>query len=278
MRLHRILRNVALTLLALAAVVYWGAPIALSAYAARKAPSVARIVPTDLKDLSISPAPGMKLSYLGYEFEVPWADLDVSKTRLYPLESSNKYGVILAFASGRRVYMNVAHAHSVADDFAKLDLRTPLAKFGAVSGAPALEYMRLAKFDSILATPTSDYQLVKNVYEFTPDNMHFWSLSPSVHERDTALLVIKSVMPAKAAESGIFRIQTQEFQGFQEGNPETHQSGLHVDLYSNEGGVDFVFLQHGAPDPTFVTQPEINRIIQSLHKAVPQPVAVSGRS
>jgi len=35
-----------------------------------------------LKDLSTSTAPGRKLSYFGYEFDVPWDDLDEQKTRL----------------------------------------------------------------------------------------------------------------------------------------------------------------------------------------------------
>jgi hypothetical protein len=38
--------------------------------------------PTELKDLVISIAPGRQLSYCGYEFEVPWNDVDEQKTRL----------------------------------------------------------------------------------------------------------------------------------------------------------------------------------------------------
>jgi len=43
-----------------------------------------------LKDTSVSEAPGTKLSYFGYEFEVPWSDLDESQTKLYPAESLRK--------------------------------------------------------------------------------------------------------------------------------------------------------------------------------------------
>lgn len=47
---------------------------------ARETPSV-MVTPSELADLSISPAVGRKLSYFGYEFEVPWDDLDQVKTK-----------------------------------------------------------------------------------------------------------------------------------------------------------------------------------------------------
>jgi hypothetical protein len=171
-------------------------------------------------------------------------------------------------------------AHTFADMFTNHGLKISAAKFDTVSGALASDSMSPSEFETAFGpgTSTSDYRFVKNVYEFTPDEMHYWSLSSAVHARDTALLVVKSIMPTKAAESGIFRIQTPEFQGFQQGNPEAHENGLQVGLYSNDGGVEIHFMQHGAPDPVFVTQPEINRIIQSLHRVAPAATSVSGQS
>src|SRR2546429_6773060 len=62
--------------------------IALEArYLARKAP-VVRVAPAQLRDFSISRSPGRKLSYFGYEFEVPWNDVDEAKSGLIP--DSNK--------------------------------------------------------------------------------------------------------------------------------------------------------------------------------------------
>ena len=88
--LRRIVVTVALTVTIIFVGVSWVALVALSFYAARKVPPVARVVPTDLKDTSVSEAPGTKLSYFGYEFEVPWSDLDESQTKLYPAESLRK--------------------------------------------------------------------------------------------------------------------------------------------------------------------------------------------
>src|SRR5258708_18170338 len=50
---------------------------------ARKNPIV-RQIPIALTDTSASQDPGTKLSYFGYDFEVPWDDLDQSKTKVYP--------------------------------------------------------------------------------------------------------------------------------------------------------------------------------------------------
>src|SRR5207253_4753487 len=53
--------------------------IALEArYLTRKAPIV-RVAPAQLTDFSISRSPVRKLSYFGYEFEVPWNDVDEAK-------------------------------------------------------------------------------------------------------------------------------------------------------------------------------------------------------
>ena len=82
--LRRIVLTAVITVGALCVTVEWAVPVALSYYAVRKAPSIVRIVPTALSDVSISDAPGIKLSYLGYAFDAPWTDLDESQTKLYP--------------------------------------------------------------------------------------------------------------------------------------------------------------------------------------------------
>ena len=63
-------------------------------------------------------------------------------------------------------------------------------------------------------------------------------------------------------------MQGHGFRGFQQGDPQIRQNELILDLYSDEGGVEVIFLQKdyakGSPG---VTQPEINRITHSFHKA-----------
>jgi len=52
-------------------------------------------VPMELSDQSISDLPGRKLSYFGYEFEVPWNDLNEEKTKQLKGRES------VAFSSGK---------------------------------------------------------------------------------------------------------------------------------------------------------------------------------
>ena len=80
----------------------WIFPMALSFYAARTALPVARVVPAELQDHSISQSPVKKLSYFGYEFEVPWSDLDESQTTLHP-KTKPQFMVELHFHSGLRL-------------------------------------------------------------------------------------------------------------------------------------------------------------------------------
>jgi len=85
------------------AVLPWAADVALTFYAAKKVPAIARVVPAELGDHTVSQTPGTKLSYLGYEFETPESDLDQSKTELYPKDKPDKTAVVLMFRSGRRL-------------------------------------------------------------------------------------------------------------------------------------------------------------------------------
>src|SRR5579862_1861994 len=158
-----ILRKIVVTPLITCAVIlaggYWIAPIALSFYAANRVPATARIVPTDLQDRSVSQASGMRLSYLGYDFEVPWSDLDSARTALYPKDRQDKTEVILAFRSGLRVVVTAVPAREFAHTFAP-DFTMSPKQIDAVYGDGAA---------------TSDYAFANNVYIFSPDKMNYWS-------------------------------------------------------------------------------------------------------
>jgi hypothetical protein len=122
----------------------------------------------------------------------------------------------------------------------------------------------------------SDYSFVKMLYEVTPNKMNHWAPSQGAHVREEILLVIKSSALLKSAASGIFNLQNQNHRGFQQGDPEVRQDGITVNLYSDEGSVEMIFMQKNYKSSAGVTQPEINRIIQSLHR-VPQAGAAAAQ-
>ena len=218
---------------------FWVAPMALSFYVAKTVPATAGVTPTDLSDHSVSQAPGLRLSYVGYDFDVPWSDLDEAKTVLYPKHKREKTEAVLAFHSGLRLVVTAVPARAFAHEFGQ-ELTT--------SQQPR----------------TSDYVLARDIYEFSPEKMHYLSLSSELQSRDQAMLNLKSILSAKPSENGIFNIQSASYKGFQQGNPQVRQDSLLVTLYSDEGSVQLKFWQKDYP--AGVTQAEINRIVQSLQR------------
>jgi hypothetical protein len=244
--LRRIVIAAPILIVVLVACVGWVAPIALSFYAARKAPAIARIVPTELKEQSVSQAPGTRLTYLGYQFEVPWTDLDETQTKLYPKEKSEQNRVDLRFRSGLRLVVTAA----------------PQGEFGKT----VCEETHISPQDFEASFGKSDYSFLRTVYEFSPERMNHWSVSTAVHAREGVLLTLKSLIPSKSAVSGIFKVGNQNYQGFQQGDPRVREDAINLELFSDDGGIEFILLQKGYRSGP-VTQPELNRIIQSLHKA-----------
>jgi hypothetical protein len=246
--LRRILVTVVFTLVIVFVGYEWIVPVALSYYGARKAPAVARIVPSDLKDFTISQAPGSHLSYFGYEFEIPWTDLDQTQTKFYPIDHPNR--VVLNFRSGLRMIVTAMPARAWVDSLPG-ELKASPEALESTFGHEAMQ---------------SDYNFMKVLYEFTPATMHHWTISSSVFTRESTLLVLKSIAPMKCADNGIFSVQNEGFKGFQQGSARIRTDGLAINLYSDEGGVELIFQEKNYKNPEGVTQPEINRVIQTLHK------------
>ncbi len=161
------------------------------------------MIPRPLTDNSVSEAPGSKLSYFGYQFEIPWTDLDYSLTKLYPKDNPEKNKADLHFHSGLRIVVTAVPPREWSRGIAQEMKLSPQA-IEAVFGP---------------GTSRSDYAFVKALYEFTPERMHHWTTSTTVWSRDQTLLVMKSIALLKSAESGIFVLQNQYYPGFQEGSP-----------------------------------------------------------
>ena len=246
--LRRILIVIIVTVGVIVAVVDWIAPVAFSLYAARTAPPITRVVPTDLNDVTVSETVGRQLSYFGYQFEVPWSDLDESQTRLYPAGSTEKCKVDLGFHSGLRLVVTAIPPKEWVNGLA--------------------EKMRVSTRRVQSSLGSADYPLVRSIYEFTPNKMNHWALSPQLHGREEFLLLMKSTAMSTSANTGIFNVQNERFKGFQEGDPRVRQDGIILQLFSDEGSIEFIFLQKDYRSSTGVTQPEINRIVRSVQRVV----------
>jgi len=219
--------------------------IALEArYLTRKAP-VIRGTPAQLTDFSISPSPGRKLSYFGYEFEVPWNDVDGAKSGLIP--DSNK--AMIVFQSGNS--LSVWHG-------------SPRAFLNTVLSNDKIDQNTLRRIvgdDALL----SDYALYRTILKMTPDKM-----TPFERQSDAAnqalLLLVKGICMPPGSESGVFAVSAGEFSGFQFGRPANPSGELSVRLFSDSSSLNFIFVQK--PDgSTVISQADINRILHTLRRA-----------
>ncbi|HLW85095.1 MAG TPA: hypothetical protein VKR60_07775 [Candidatus Sulfotelmatobacter sp.] len=241
----KLLRLILIAVVVIVAALSWIGPAGVL-YFAKTAPAVVRVVPTNLQDQSTSQAAGTKLSYFGCEFEVPWNDLDQSQTRVFPENEHHMHMVWVSFHSGLKLFVAITPRNEVVPD----------------------------------------YSVLKRIYESTPDNVHYWSLIEGWGYRDAHLLLAKWAFlqsigdpggGSNPAETGIFNLQSQGYNGFQYGDPRTRPDVLQLRLYSDDVRVDVKFLQGGYYEAAGVTQPEINRIVQSLHRTTVNetPIAVT---
>lgn len=222
---------------------YWGLPAGFGLYLTKTAPDITRQVPVDLGDLSISQATGTKISYLTQQFEVPWTDIDDSQTKV---ETTRDHQMAwFCLRSGLKIFVWV----------------TPQGK------------------------SAFDYAFLKQTYDITPDKVHYWSLSPQERYKELIQLRLKASFlqdmgsghATNPAETGVFNLLSQNYKGFQFGNPKARPSMLDVRMFDDAGKIEIKFLQNSYDEPGGVTQPEINRIVQSLHRNEPQTLASSTR-
>jgi hypothetical protein len=222
-------------------------------YQCRKIPEMAK-TPVALTDLSVSDVPHRKVSYFGYEFELPWDDIDEQKDKTVGQIH------VGAFHSGNAFWFSTFPPKNFLSLVMK-DTKLDPQSFRQMFGDEAFE---------------SDYGFHKRMLQVTPGE-----ITPFVSRRQAAaaqlLLLFKGTSMPKAA-SGIFAIQTRDFEGFQFENPQSRPFRITDELYSNDGGIDVIFFQKIDGSAPAISQSEINRVIQSIHKVATQAAAsnVSG--
>jgi hypothetical protein len=215
---------------------------------ARKLPFV-KLTPVRLPDSSVSQASGTTLSYFGYEFEVPWTDIDAEKTKIV---GGNK--VIIAFRSGNVLSVWSGQPHEFMNyllEQGKIDKDT----FRKIYGDEALQ---------------SDYNFKRLILETTPQNITIFTDSRTAVSRGV-LVMVKAMCVGGDANSGIFSVQGKEFKGFQYGLPQNPPKRLSVELFPADGHLDLIFGQKKTGS-TIISQADVNRVVQTIHK-VPIEVA-----
>lgn len=233
-------------ILAVAGCGYWwfdGArmkPVLESYYLGVKNPGL-RQVPKEVKDPWIARQAMTKLTYAGYEFEIPWDYADEKSTDI----RGNK--VVIHFNSGNDV------------SFAVLPARQLVNKVLSTADEDGIFPQSLG--EQVLQ---SDYPLTQRILETTPGKVSLLSSrTDAVTVRDLLLLKDKET---PAGGTGIFMYKFRGYRCFQFGNPEAHPRSFSVNLYSDANTLSLEFTQ--SPDATAapLSQADVDSIVRSVRK------------
>jgi hypothetical protein len=207
-----------------------------------KSDPVVSVIPQPLRDSTPSKQPGLKLSVYGYEFEVPWGDIDNDKTRsgdfvtVYyfrsgqflmfgnPDKSANEREILLASDEKRKVAMRVWGDKVVESNFAwtKATLEASPAQVSVF--APRLKGVGLVN-----------------------------------------LLTLKSAF-AMGGETGILAFETSTVRGFQMGDPDKKPKFISVKAFDmGDHQLELTFgMQKGSAGQ--ITQADVNRVLQTVRR------------
>jgi hypothetical protein len=198
--------------------------------------------PKELADRSICQAVVKKVSYLGYDFDVPW-EIDNQKTRLI----------------GRMQLISLRSGNAIL--FSKTAPGEFVQTLSSSSQVSLNDLKKLYGPDAL----DSDYSLHRRILDATPGKITpFSGRSTAV---STAMLVmVKGIMLPAAAESGLFHVAASGYEGFQYGDPRRRPKSISVEIYGSDGDLGFIFTQFEKGSVPPITQAEINRIIGSIQR------------
>ena len=208
---------------------------------AKKLP-ILNLTPQDLPKVAASPAEGMKLSHAGFEFEVPWADLDGQKSKYF------KKIVIYVFQSGRVI--TVFGPNPTHDDL-----------LAAVEKSFDDKNRTLPKLFGEETTKT-DYIFRRTMLEQTPDKLKPWMNERQSH-RVSFLLMIKGISSV-GGETGLFHVEGKGWKGFQYDDPAKKPKRVTLELYDSEDQHIEIMFSAGKQEGLEIMQSDVNRVLQTL--------------
>lgn len=223
-----------------------GPPIAIfvtARWVGMKLPAV-KVTPMPLSDYSVSSGPGTAFSYFGYNFEVPW-------NQGFKQKAFRADGLVrLQFESGQDMLLI-----SPSDQSGLLTQITQ-------DKSSDLKSLQFVFGDLMNRSPYDQYSALLDT---TPRSIRaFGPRAEAV--RGTTLLTLKAIAMGPGLNTGAFSFQWPDKRGFQVGDP---RKSRRVDLEIFDLGGHHVEIIFGtAKEGIYLTQPDINRILKSIH-AVP---------
>src|SRR6266436_804537 len=223
-----------------------GPPIGIfltARWEARKVPGV-RVAPRALSDYSVSDAPGTVLSYFGYMFEVPWNASFKQKL--------GKGIAQLEFETGQNLTFIVP-----ADQGGLL---TEIVQ----DKSKHMNNLQVVFGDLMDRSAYDQYAALLNT---TPSSIR--AFGPRAEAaRGVALLTIKAIAVGPGLETGVFSFELPDKHGFQVGDPrKSKRADFEV---FGMGGHYVEIICATSKDGVWLSQPELNLILRSLHPSAPE--------
>jgi hypothetical protein len=196
------------------------------------------IVPTPLPNAAPEASKGLTFSYYGYEFKVPWSQLEQ--------ERKGKSMTFLIFANGSVVVIHDPAQQVQALEVMKDTEERPGSTAKDIFGDNATR---------------SNYAFQSKILYLTPGDLRLsWSRREMVAK--SVLILLKPVYLG-VTKSRVYSFQTEWLRGFQAGDPQIDKATI-VDGFDAQDRkiVLWVGSHERAPKPS---QSEVNVIINSLH-------------
>jgi hypothetical protein len=212
----------------------------MARWEAKKLPFL-RQTPKPLMDYSVSAAPGTTIKQFGYEFEVPW------QTPYKTKQTKTVNWLLLTFDSGQKLLF-IAPPESEG-------LFSELAQ----DRSPEMRNLGLSLGD---LTKLSPYDQYRTLLETTPSTIHPF-ISRPLAARGMVLLTMKAIAPGGSIATGDFSFAMPGKRGFQFGDPQK-PGGLQLEVFGE--GNHWIEILLSPAENARLTQPEINRILTTLHR------------
>jgi len=226
--------------------VYWwfdGArmkPVLESYYMGVKNPAL-KLVPKEVKDPWMARQAMSKLTYSGYEFEIPWDYADEKSTDI----RGNK--VVIHFNSGNDISFAVLPAGRLVNK--------------VLSSADEEGIFPQSLGEQILR---SDYPLTQRILETTPGKVSLLSSRTDAITVRDLLLLKQNEMPADS--TGLFMYKFKGYRCLQFGNPEARPHSFSVNLYSDANTLSLEFTQATDATAAPLSQADVDSIVRSVRK------------
>jgi|SRR5579872_1096973 len=245
---RRFLVRIAASLLAIVVAVtalawFFALPIE-ARYYARRVP-VLRETPATLQDSSFTESTGRNIAFCGTAFDVPWNDLNDAKTK------TGANSTILYFDSGLEIVLKCLPSREFVEGV-----------LSSIHVSPT--HFQQAFGENVMQ---SDYALWRLILETTPDRMTLGT--PHRQQGAIMAMLVLKAMATPPADSGIFAIHADEFEGFQYQDPHAKPKSVLMDLFAQDRGLEFIFLSRDKDGSLHLSQADINRIVRTVHKIGP---------